>query len=82
MRCGFGAVLSSKCQRSEEFQRGLRILRLVNQARLLVTYAKAMGVWSAFKEQSSNFPSRAFIVPNPAKHPLSIDSDRAANSAE
>ena len=30
----FGAALSSKCQRSEEFHRGLHLLRLVDQRRL------------------------------------------------
>ena len=38
MRCGFGAALSSKRQRSEEFRRGLHLLQLVNQRRLPRSY--------------------------------------------
>ncbi len=34
MRFALSAALSSKCQRSEEFHRGLHLLRLVNKRRL------------------------------------------------
>jgi hypothetical protein len=39
---------------------------------------RPMGVWSAFKVQSSHFPGRAFFIPNPAKQHLSMVSECVA----
>ena len=47
----------------------------INARRLLVTDAGPVGVRSAFKAQSSHFPGRAFIGPNPRKYPLILVSE-------
>ena len=43
---------------------------------------RPMAVWPVVKVQSSHFPGRAFLGPNPAKHSLSIASECAVARPE